>query len=279
MRKIYFNPSLCKENNRIVAEVSPGWWTGRISFGFYGFKPMAFAGEIEIEYADGENEIIASGEDWKAAICGPVMFADIWDGEYYDATVPEPSIAPEAHEWVNAIHFTDCTCEIVPLVGPAIRPRHELLLRPISAVCHNGTIHDGSEYGEINILSKSVGDWCEQTRLEFGEALILDMGQNMVGRPILMFKAPRGTRLTQSEDGKRLYIHLIEYPYAFLEFENLADKIDYAQILNDGSEVLYTKGGVDHFSEARSQKEGLVAFKIPAIQPNTLVPVIEVFLK
>ena len=93
------------------------------------------------------------------------------------------------------------------------------------------------------------------------------------------FKAPRGTRLTQSEDGKRLYIHLIEYPYAFLEFENLADKIDYAQFLNDGSEVLYTKGGVDHFSEARSQKEGLVAFKIPAIQPNTLVPVIEVFLK
>ena len=30
------------------------------------------------------------------------------------------------------------------------------------------------------------------------------------------FKAPRGTRLTQSEDGKRLYIHLVEYPYAFL---------------------------------------------------------------
>ena len=93
------------------------------------------------------------------------------------------------------------------------------------------------------------------------------------------FKAPRGTRLTQSVDGKRLYIHLIEYPYAFLEFEGLGDKIDYAQFLNDGSEVLYTVGGVDHFSEARSKKDGLVAFKIPAIQPNTLVPVIEVFLK
>ncbi len=93
------------------------------------------------------------------------------------------------------------------------------------------------------------------------------------------FKAPRGTRLTQSVDGKRLYIHLIEYPYAFLEFEGLGDKIDYAQFLNDGSEVLYTIGGVDHFSEARSKKDGLVAFKIPAIQPNTLVPVIEVFLK
>ena len=93
------------------------------------------------------------------------------------------------------------------------------------------------------------------------------------------FKAPRGTRLTQSEDGKRLYIHLIEYPYAFLEFENLGDKIDYAQFLHDGSEILYTVGSVDHFSEARSAKEGLVAFKIPAVKPNTEVPVIEVFLK
>ena len=93
------------------------------------------------------------------------------------------------------------------------------------------------------------------------------------------FKAPRGTRLTQSEDGKRLYIHLIEYPYAFLEFEGLGDKIDYAQFLHDGSEILYTVGSVDHFSEARSAKEGLVAFKIPAVQPNTIVPVIEVFLK
>ena len=93
------------------------------------------------------------------------------------------------------------------------------------------------------------------------------------------FKAPRGTRLTQSEDGKRLYIHLIEYPYAFLEFENLGDKIDYAQFLHDGSEILYTVGSVDHFSEARSAKDGLVAFKIPAVKPNTEVPVIEVFLK
>ena len=93
------------------------------------------------------------------------------------------------------------------------------------------------------------------------------------------FKTPRGTRLTQSVDGKRLYIHLMEYPYAFLEFEGLGDKIDYAQFLHDGSEILYSVGSVDHFSEARSEKEGLVAFKIPAVQPNTLVPVIEVFLK
>lgn len=93
------------------------------------------------------------------------------------------------------------------------------------------------------------------------------------------FTAPRGTRLTQSVDGKRLYIHLVEYPYEFLEFRGLADKIDYAQFLHDGSEVLYTIGSIDHFSEARTQCDDLVAFKIPIVKPNTIVPVIEVFLK
>ena len=93
------------------------------------------------------------------------------------------------------------------------------------------------------------------------------------------FTAPRGTRLTQSVDGKRLYIHLVEYPYEFLEFRGLADKIDYAQFLHDGSEVLYTLGSIDHFSEARTECADLVAFKIPIVKPNTIVPVIEVFLK
>ncbi len=93
------------------------------------------------------------------------------------------------------------------------------------------------------------------------------------------FVAPRGTRLTQSEDGKRLYIHLVEYPYAFLEFDGLGGKIDYAQFLHDGSEILYTEGKVDHFSEAKTESESLVAFKIPPVKPDTPVPVIEVFLK
>ena len=93
------------------------------------------------------------------------------------------------------------------------------------------------------------------------------------------FTAPRGTRLTQSEDGKRLYIHLMEYPYAFLEFRGLADKIEYAQFLHDGSEVKYTCGKVEHFSSGRTEAEDMVAFQLPAIKPGYIVPVIEVFLK
>ena len=72
--------------NIITVQVSTGWWSGRVSMGFYGYKKPAFCGEIEIEYADGTDEIIASDENFESAVCGPVMFADLWDGEYYDAT-------------------------------------------------------------------------------------------------------------------------------------------------------------------------------------------------
>ena len=81
------------------------------------------------------------------------------------------------------------------------------------------------------------------------------------------FTAPDGTYLTQSEDGKRLYIHLIDYPFKSLVFENLAGKVDYCQFLHDGSEILYT------------EKDGYVKFALPVVQPQKITPVIEIFLK
>ena len=94
------------------------------------------------------------------------------------------------------------------------------------------------------------------------------------------FTAPRGCRLTQSDDGKRLYIHLMEYPFAYLEMHNLAGKIDYAQFLHDASEILYTEGSSGHFcTEGQTVADDLVVFKIPPVKPPVTVPVIEVFLK
>lgn len=190
--------ALCGEENLFVAEVSPGWWSGRISFGYYGFRPWAFAGEIEITYDDGETELIASAADgsWETAIAGPVMTADIWDGEYYDACVPEPSIHPEAVEWSPAEEYNDFKGEIVPLEGPAIRTKSKLIRSPKSAVVHCGVEEDGSPLGRIKVVSQRAGDDCEVTELHAGEALILDFGQNMVGRPVIFIKAPRGTKIS-----------------------------------------------------------------------------------
>ncbi len=81
------------------------------------------------------------------------------------------------------------------------------------------------------------------------------------------FTPPQGCMLTQSVDGKRLYVHLIEYPFNELRISNLSDKIDYVQFLHDGSEIKYTV------------KDGTVAFEMPVLMIQKIVPVIEIFLK
>ena len=67
------------------------------------------------------------------------------------------------------------------------------------------------------------------------------------------FKAPSGTVFTQSESGKRLYLHIFSYPYRFLKLDNLADKIDYAQFLHDGSEIKYDIGAPAYHSDGLTE--------------------------
>lgn len=93
------------------------------------------------------------------------------------------------------------------------------------------------------------------------------------------FTAPNGCCLTQSEDGKRLYVHLFQYPYAYLELPGFAGKVDYAQFLHDASELKSTEREVAHFSEGRTEAEDLLVIELPVLKPGCVVPVVELFLK
>ena len=99
------------------------------------------------------------------------------------------------------------------------------------------------------------------------------------------FKAPEGTKLTQSEDGKRLYIHLQTYPFGALQFPGLdASNVEYAQFLSDGSEVRYRAKAPstvpsDHMADRSSCTVPTTVFMLPTVRPYGLSPVIEVFLK
>ena len=94
------------------------------------------------------------------------------------------------------------------------------------------------------------------------------------------FKAPQGTVLTQSMDGKRLYIHFLSYPFFNFMMEDMAGKVKYAQFLHDGSEVLYSEGKpADLIGERAEDNEKAIYFRVPTVQPDVLVPVIELILK
>ena len=92
------------------------------------------------------------------------------------------------------------------------------------------------------------------------------------------FTAPRDCRLTQSQDGKRLYLHIMNYPFKAIQMDSLLGKVDYAQFLHDGSEVQYVEKVFQDEGDCKVDKDSFV-FNLPVVPPEIEVPVIEIFLK
>ena len=92
------------------------------------------------------------------------------------------------------------------------------------------------------------------------------------------FRVPENCRLTYNPASNRLYVHLYAWPYSELHLPGFAGKVEYAQLLNDASELpmIVREAWQDAFED--KQADTLI-LKLPVQQPNVVVPVIELFLK
>ena len=79
--------------------------------------------------------------------------------------------------------------------------------------------------------------------------------------------------------GRGFTLAICPYHPRSLALDGLAGKVDYAQFLHDGSEVKFTEGKVEHFSAEAIANEDQLILELPPVKPNSLVPVIELFLK
>lgn len=85
------------------------------------------------------------------------------------------------------------------------------------------------------------------------------------------FKAPEGTRISYNPEKERLYLFLYDYPEdKHLILPGYADKIKYAQFLNDRSELLY---------EIDKENSADVRLEIPKEKPPYEISVVELQLK
>lgn len=91
---------------------------------------------------------------------------------------------------------------------------------------------------------------------------------------------PPDCRLTYNPDTKRLYVHVLAYPYQHVVLEGLGDRVEYAQFLHDASEL--QRPGAWHanqFAKAGGGADALI-LELPQMKPHGVdVPVIELFLK
>ncbi|MDD2474912.1 MAG: family 78 glycoside hydrolase catalytic domain [Dysgonamonadaceae bacterium] len=155
--KVYYNvydvTSLIKNKTNLLSVILGN---GRY-FGMRGRDTMMFGlprllTQLEIEYADGSKDIIASDETWKVTSRGPIVANNEFDGEEYDSRL-------ELIGW-HELNYDDSNWETVDLMNA---PQGELVAQP------NPNIQVQEEISPIKI-----------TKLDNGK-LILDMGQNMVG--------------------------------------------------------------------------------------------------
>lgn len=163
--------------NVIGLEVADGWWRGNLGFqekrNTYGNRTAVIT-QLEISDAGGAVTTIGTDESWLAGR-GPVLSADLYDGETYDARL-------ESHGWAEAgaergaetvldagtlqpavvVDGFDPAVLVAP-DGPPVRATEEL---PVKAVL-------GTPSGKT----------------------ILDFGQNLVGRVRFHVSGPPGTEV------------------------------------------------------------------------------------
>ncbi len=92
------------------------------------------------------------------------------------------------------------------------------------------------------------------------------------------FVTPQDCRLTYNPTTNRMYVHLFAWPYEHLYLDGFAGKVEYAQFLNDASEVKMN----DHSKRTVHPDEvshNTIDLTLPIHKPNETVPVIELFLK
>lgn len=91
------------------------------------------------------------------------------------------------------------------------------------------------------------------------------------------FDKPANCLLTYNPETKRLYIHVLQWPFKSLILKNFKGKFSYAQLLDDGSEIKFKydiKPG-SHTTETAGAND--VLLELPVRSPGAEIPVIELF--
>lgn len=104
--------------------------------------------------------------------------------------------------------------------------------------------------------------------------------RSIYGAGASRFTPPADARYTRR--GNRLYLHLFAWPFEHVHLPGLAGTVDYAQLMNDASEIGMRE--IDPSLPAQNtgiggQPPGTLTLTLPVLKPNVAVPVVELFLR
>lgn len=151
--------------NAIGVWLADGCWRGRLGFGggvseVYGDRIGAMV-QLEVVTSDGRVVTVASDGSWRAG-SGPILSADLYDGEHFDAQRHDPSWSLPGFPtqgW-GPVTAMPLIGELVAPTGPPVRVTDEL--------------------APVSVEDKGDGRW------------LVDFGQNHSGRVRLRADGPAG---------------------------------------------------------------------------------------
>jgi len=105
-------------------------------------------------------------------------------------------------------------------------------------------------------------------------------GRSIDGCTASNYSPPPDARYTQR--GNRLYLHLFSWPFRHVHLPGLAGRVEYAQLLNDASEI--RRQVIPPDQDVQNMTIGNIApgtltLELPVQPPPVAVPVIELFLR
>jgi alpha-L-fucosidase len=95
------------------------------------------------------------------------------------------------------------------------------------------------------------------------------------------FATPDNCLYTYNPDARRLYLHVLSWPFRHIHLDGMRPRVEYAQLLNDASEVQM----LDAVPQATwhgmkdGRAEDTLTLELPVRRPDVTVPVVELFLK
>ena len=160
--------------NVIGATVAGAWYTEKYGFfsfadRVYGDQP-SFLAQLRLEFEDGSVRTIATGDGWRADGDGPVVASGIYAGEHQDLRRTDAGWSTPAYDdalWTPV------------RVGAAAKPGYENVPVPEARIAP--PVRAIQTLPVADVLTSPSG------------GLILDFGQNLVGRLRLRVAAPAGT--------------------------------------------------------------------------------------
>ncbi|WP_213816406.1 glycoside hydrolase family 78 protein [Glaciihabitans sp. dw_435] len=154
----------------IGAWLGDGWYRGRLGWrgGFRNLfgSDLSLIAQLELTYADGRVETVATDESWRAHV-GPIIRTGLYDGEIYDARDEHTGWSTAAFDdsdW-SAVRLSDRDpATLVAPEGPPVRCTQEVV--------------------PVGVITTPSG------------AQIIDLGQNLVGRLRIRVSGAAGDTVT-----------------------------------------------------------------------------------